>query len=336
MSEQKKQDSVVTNSGGSGAHASSRMVISNRERYMTLTIRLTIIGIALIFALFPVLFVMSSAFNPAGTLSTQSIIPSAVDDPADLVSNFRALMIDELDTFPFWNWIANSFIVAFSATILTVLISALAAYSFSRFRFYGRRQLLLGILLLQAFPNLLSMVALFLILLEIGRLVEAIPAALPFLSFIDWSFIELVSLDSLGGLILIYLGGAMGINTWLMKGFFDSVPRDIDESALVDGATHWQIFWVLIFPLVRPVLAVVGVLAFVGTFNEFVLARIVLRDKESWTLMVGLFNFINADFNRDWGKFAAGALISGAPVVVLYLALQDQIVGGLTQGAVKG
>ena len=128
----------------------------------------------------------------------------------------------------------------------------------------------------------------------------------------------------------------MGINTWLMKGFFDSIPRDIDESALVDGASHWQIFWTLIFPLVRPILAVVGVLAFVGTFNEFVLARIVLRDKENWTLMVGLYNFISQDFNRDWGKFAAGALIAGTPTVILYLSLQDQIVGGLTQGSVKG
>jgi arabinogalactan oligomer/maltooligosaccharide transport system permease protein len=105
---------------------------------------------------------------------------------------------------------------------------------------------------------------------------------------------------------------------------------------MVDGATHSQTFWLLIFPLIRPILAVVAVLSFIGTFNEFVLARILLRDRESWTLMVGLFNFINADFNRDWGKFAAGALVSAIPVVAVYLALQEQIVGGLTQGAVKG
>jgi arabinogalactan oligomer/maltooligosaccharide transport system permease protein len=128
----------------------------------------------------------------------------------------------------------------------------------------------------------------------------------------------------------------MGVNTWLMKGFFDSIPRDIDESALVDGASHWQIFWMLIFPLVRPILAVVGILAFVGTMNEFVLARVILRDKEQWTLMVGLFNFVTSDFNRDWGKFAAGALVSATPIVILYLLLQDQIVGGLTAGSVKG
>jgi ABC-type maltose transport system permease subunit len=143
-------------------------------------------------------------------------------------------------------------------------------------------------------------------------------------------------LDSLGGLILVYLGAALGINTWLMKGFYDSVPREIDESAQVDGATHWQTFRMLIFPLVRPILAVVAVLAFVGTFNEFILARVLLRSKENWTLMVGLYLFVSDNFARDWGVFAAGALIGAAPIVIVYLLLQDQIVGGLTTGAVKG
>jgi ABC-type maltose transport system permease subunit len=121
-----------------------------------------------------------------------------------------------------------------------------------------------------------------------------------------------------------------------MKGFFDSVPREIDESAQVDGAGHWQTFWSLIFPLVRPILAVVAILSFVGTFNEFVLARVMLRDKNNWTLMVGLYNYVSDNFARDWGKFAAGALVGATPIVILYLLLQDQIVGGLTQGAVKG
>lgn len=312
------------------------MVTARRERYLWLTIRMAIVIFAISFALFPVLFIVSSALNPTGQLSTQSLLPRGVDDPINYLNNFRALMIDELELWPFWRWIFNSTIVAIVSTTLSVLISALAAYSFSRFRFYGRRSLLLGILLIQVFPNLLAMVALFLIMRDIGRLSDIIPQALPFLSFIDWGWLNMFGLNSLGGLILVYLGGAMGINTWLMKGFFDSIPREIDESAVVDGATHWQTFWLLIFPLVRPILAVVAVLSFVGTFNEFVLARVLMRDKENWTLMIGLFNFVNGDFNRDWGKFAAGALVAAVPVVVLYLALQDQIVGGLTQGAVKG
>jgi arabinogalactan oligomer / maltooligosaccharide transport system permease protein len=299
-------------------------------------IRQGIVSVAIIFALFPVVFVLSSAFNPSGQLSTQGLIPSNIDSTDELIYNFRALMVDELEVAPFWNWIFNSFIVATTSTILSVLITAMSAYSFSRFRFSGRRSLLLGILLIQVFPNLLAMVALFLILTQVKALAENIPLALPFLSGINWNWLTFFGLDSLGGLILVYMGGAMGINTWLMKGYFDTIPRDIDESALVDGASHWQIFWQLIFPLVRPILAVVGILSFVGTFNEFVLARVILRDREKYTLMVGLFNFINNDFDRNWGKFAAGALIATIPVVIIYIALQDQIVGGLTSGAVKG
>ncbi|MBC8171993.1 MAG: sugar ABC transporter permease [Anaerolineae bacterium] len=310
--------------------------MSSRERMIGLSLRGVAILFAILFALFPVVFILSSAFNPAGTLSTRSLIPEGITDASELFTNFRALMFDELELFPFWTWIANSLIVATVTTVLNVMITALSAYSFSRFRFYGRRTLLLGVLLIQVFPNILALVALFLILQQIGRLSTVIPEALPFLAGINWGFLNLFGLNSLGGLILVYLGGAMGINTWLMKGFFDSIPREIDESAMVDGASHWQTYWLLIFPLVRPILAVVAVLSFVGTFNEFVLARLLLRDKENWTLMVGLFEFINADFNRDWGKFAAGALLSATPVVIVYLILQDQIVGGLTQGAVKG
>lgn len=314
------------------------MVVSRRQRIAGLTFRLVVLAIMIFFALFPVVWVGKAAFDPYGSLASRNILPEDVTSVDELFLNFKTLLADEdhLARYPFWNWIFNSLFVATVSTVLTVLITALSAYSFSRFRFYGRRTTLLGVLLIQVFPNILGMVALFLILREVGRLPEKIPEALPFLSFIDWGWLGMFSLDSMGGLILVYMGGAMGINTWLMKGFFDSIPRDIDESAQVDGATHWQTFWKLIFPLVRPILAVVGVLAFVGTFNEFVLARVMLRSKENWTLMVGLFNFITSNFARDWGKFAAGALVSATPIVIVYLLLQDQIVGGLTAGAVKG
>jgi len=249
-------------------------------------------------------------------MSSQTFIPQGVDSVDDMLVNVRALLEDP--QVPFWTWVLNSLVVSSITTLLTLAISALSAYSFSRFRFTGRRQLLVTILLIQVFPNLLAMVALYLLLLQIG----------PYIPFLG--------LNQHGGLILLYLGGAMGVNTWLMKGFFDTIPRDIDESAMVDGATHWQTFVQLIFPLVRPVMAVVAILAFVGTLNEFVLARIILQDREKWTLMVGLFNFVEAEFSNDWGKFAAGALMAATPVVILYISLQKYIVGGLTQGAVKG
>jgi arabinogalactan oligomer/maltooligosaccharide transport system permease protein len=128
----------------------------------------------------------------------------------------------------------------------------------------------------------------------------------------------------------------MGVNIWLMKGFLDTVPRDIDESAMVDVASHWQIFTRLILPLLRPILIVIGILNYIGTYGEFILARVLLKSNEQYTLMVGLERFAGAQFDQRWGIFAAGALIGALPIMIIYLALQDQIVGGLTQGAVKG
>jgi ABC-type maltose transport system permease subunit len=281
-----------------------------------LVVQIIIIGLVIIFALFPVVWIISAAFNPSGSMVSQSFIPQNVSSVDELLTNFRRLFDDP--TIPFWRWVGNSLLISSVTTVLTVSMTALSAYSFSRFRFYGRRTLLVGSMLIQVFPNILAMVALYLLLLQVGQ------------------YVPFFAINTHGGLILVYLGGAMGANTWLMKGFFDSIPRDIDESAMVDGATHWQAFTQLILPLVVPIIAVVSILAFVGTLNEFLLARIVLTDRENWTLMVGLFNFVSAEFTNDWGVFAAGSLIAATPVVILYLSLQRYIVGGLTVGAVKG
>ena len=123
----------------------------------------------------------------------------------------------------------------------------------------------------------------------------------------------------------------MGINIWLMKGFLDTIPHDIDESAMVEGATDWQIFTKLILPLLRPILIVIAIINYIGTYGEFVLARVLLKSTEQYTLMVGLQIFAGAQFQQRWGVFAAGALMGALPIMIIYLALQDQIVGGLTQ-----
>lgn len=307
----------------SNVKAASRMRISDsnetavrRTSRVGAILQIVFIVVVIAFALFPVVWIISAALNPAGSMVSQTFIPQNVRSIDDLTANFRRLFDDP--TIPFWRWVGNSLVISGITTVLTVAMTALSAYSFSRFRFYGRRTLLVGALLVQVFPNILAMVALYLMLLQIGQ------------------YIPFFAINTHGGLILVYLGGAMGVNTWLMKGFFDSIPRDIDESAMVDGATHWQTFVQLILPLVRPIIAVVSILAFVGTLNEFLLARIVLTDRENWTLMVGLFNFVSAEFTNDWGVFAAGSLIAATPVVILYLSLQRYIIGGLTVGAVKG
>jgi ABC-type maltose transport system permease subunit len=282
-----------------------------QQRRIQLALRAAIIALAVVFALFPVIWIISAAFNPTSSLASQQLIP-----PNASTANFEELVNDPLH--PIFVWIRNSVKVAAITALLAVFVTAFTAYAFSRFRFRGRRSLLLTILLIQVFPNMLMIVALFLLLRQIGE-------------YVPW-----LGLNTHGGLILVYLGAQMGINIWLMKGFFDSIPRDIDESAMVDGASHWQAFWRLIFPLVRPILAVVGILAFVGSYNEFILASVLLRSNENHTLMVGLYLFVTQTFSQSWGVFAAGALIGAMPIALIYILLQDQIVGGLTQGAVKG
>ena len=281
------------------------------QRQLSIIIRLIISVFLIIFAVFPIVWVISASFNPIATLANQRLIPENAG-----WGNYTRLLTSNV--FPFWRWFGNSLKISSISTVLSVSITTVAAYAFSRFRFTGRQNLLKLILLIQVFPGLLAIVAIFLMISDVGDVI-------PFFG-----------LDTHAGLIMVYMGGAMGINIWLMKGFFDTIPRAIDESAMVDGASHWQIFTQLLLPLMRPILVVIGILSFIGTYGDFVLARILLKSTEQYTLMVGLQIFTSGQFAQQWGQFTAGALIGALPIMIIYLALQDQIVGGLTQGAVKG
>jgi len=282
---------------------------SKKARFrITLIIKYFVAALVLVFSLFPILWTISASFNPTSSVSGQALIPN----PAT-TAHYRTILEQ-----PYWLWMWNSFKVASISAILVGIITMMSAYAFSRFRWVGRSQLLLVILLIQVFPAILAMVALFAILQQIG-------------TYIPW-----LGLNSHGGLILIYMGGAMGINVWLMKGFFDSVPREIDESGKVDGASDWQIFWTLLFPLVRPIMVVSMILTFFGAYSDFLLPRVMITAADKFTLMLGLQTFIGDNYSQDWGPFAAGAVIGAIPMVVLYLLLQDYIVGGLTAGSVKG
>jgi arabinogalactan oligomer / maltooligosaccharide transport system permease protein len=299
--------SIASSRGLPPTEGVSLQTRKQRERIF----RLTLIALALLFAVFPILFIVSSSLSSSNSLSGQGLIPR---NPT--LENYNALF--NTPTAPFWLWLWNSTKVATITSVLSVLVSALSAYAFSRFRFVGRQGLLLTIFLVQVFPNALTMVATFLLMQQIGQ------------------YLPEFGLNAHGGLILVYLGSAMGINTWLMKGFFDSIPRDLDESAMIDGASNWQIFWRILFPLVRPILAVVGILTFVTVYGDFVISLVLIRDSELYTLALGLSLFIGDSFSQRWGVFAAGALIGAVPIVVVFILLQDFIVGGLTQGAVKG
>ena len=197
--------------------------------------------LALAFALFPVLWVVSAAFSD-GNLSRQQLIP---ENPS--LDNFRELMTVPNHP-PFWSWFRNSLVVGIVTAVVSVFLCACAAYAFSRLRFKGRRAGMLALLLIQMFPNLLAMVA-------------TVPVDDPHRRPLP----ERSGSGPTPALVLIYLGGALGVNTWLMKGFMDTIPKELDEAARVDGATHVQIFFKVILPLAAPVLAVIGLLSFITT-----------------------------------------------------------------------
>ena len=268
-----------------------------------------IVGIVMIVVcVLPLLYVLSASLNPGGTLTGSNKL-------------FREISFDNYSNLGergFWTWARNSLIVCTVTAVGTVLMGAAAAYAFSRFRFKGRRGSLTGLLLAQMFPQTLAFVAIFLLLLSLG---EVFPS---------------LGLNSLLGLICVYLGGALGVNTFLMYGFFNTVPRELDEAAKIDGATHAQIFWRIIMPLVTPILAVVALLAFIAAFGDYIISKIVLVSEDNWTLAVGMFQWVSNQLASNWGLFAAGALLASIPVLVLFLSLQRYIIGGLTAGSVKG
>ena len=268
----------------------------------------------MLFALFPVWFVLIAAFSENGTLSGQTLLPESVT-----IKQYHALV----DNYPYWHWFFNSLIVSLVVAFGTVLLASLAAYAFSRLRFKGRRPGLLALLLIQMFPASLAFVAIYIM---VDQLDDTYPA---------------IGAGTIIAIMLFYLGGALGANAWLIKGFFDTIPRDLDESAQIDGATHNQTFFKIILPLAAPVLAIIFLLSFIASQAEFLIAPVIMFGKDisspDVTAAVGLRGLLAGDrYDLRWGPFAMGALILAIPVVLLFQFLQRYIVSGITAGAVKG
>lgn len=268
--------------------------------------------IVVFFALYPVVWIISASVNPVDSLSNAKLIP----DGATLDSYRTIFSNPELN--PFMTWLWNSWKISILAASFNLLLAAMAAYAFSRFRFKGRRLGLLSLLLVQVFPQYLMFIAIFLILQRVGVVFPAL------------------GLNTHAGLILVYLGGAIGFNTFLIKGFMDSVPTSLDEAARVDGAGPSLIFWRIILPLTRPILAVIFIITVVNTFSEYLLARTLLRSTSQLTYILGLQNYTIAEYSSKWGELAAGAVVGALPIVLTFLIAQKAIVSGLTQGSVKG
>ncbi len=298
--------SLAVDTRGNGAKAPRRPF----PRWFRETGWRHIIGIVmLVFAAFPLVYVLSASLAPGGTLlSTNGLFSSvSFQNYIDLFDNPER---------PYGNWFVNTIFIGLVASLGSVFLCALAAYSFSRMRFKGRRGGLLTLLLVQMFPQLLAVVSIFLLMSAIGDIFPAL------------------GLNSQIGLIMIYLGGALGANTFLMYGFFNTVPAEIDEAAKIDGAGHARIFFTIILRLVAPILAVIGLLAFIGITSDFLIASTVLIDPDKQTLSVGLYQYVSTDA-KQWGVFAAGAVLAAILPVALFLSLQRFIVGGLTAGSVK-
>ena len=286
--------------------------MSFRKWLRVLAWRHAIALFAIAFALFPLVWMASASFDQLGKINTQSLIPQYRG-----LDNYRLLW--ENPDQPYWRWMRNSVMISSINAILQLAIGATAAYALSRFRYRGRKTTLMTILIIQMFPQLLAVTAFYVILADLRE-------SIPFMDF-----------GSPVALLVIFAGGALGINAWMLKGFFDSIPSEIDESAKIDGASHGQIYVRIILPLALPMLSVVALLSFIGTMNEFLLTSVILGgNQDSITLAVGMRQFIETDFRENWGAFAAGALIATLPVMILFIWLQKFVVSGLTAGSLKG
>lgn len=253
--------------------------------------------------LFPVLWVIKMAFRPSQTFATGlNPFPTTFS-----VANFTDLFAEPF----FWEQLGNSFIVAGVTTVAGVFLACTSAYALSRFRFPGRRAALMGFLVTQMFPGTMMMI--------------------PLYHLLD----QLMLLDRVLGLVLVYSTTAIPFCVWMLKGYFDTIPRAIEESALMDGASQFTLFWRIILPLSRPAIAVTALFSFMTAWNEFILAATFMSDEAAYTLPVRLQQYVG-QYTAEWGHFAAGALLVSLPVMILFFVLQKHLVGGLTAGGVKG
>lgn len=275
------------------------------KNVLELTVIYAIIALMFVVIFYPLLWAFGLSLNPGTSLYGAKMIPENWS-----FVHYEWLFFDPRSNY--LTWYKNTLIVAFATSLASTFFVSLVAYAFSRYRFVGRKNGLYAFLLLQMFPGLMAMVALYIILNIIGLL------------------------DNLLGLILIYVGGSIPMNAFLVKGYFDTIPRELDESAKIDGAGHFRIFFQIMLPLAKPILAVVALFNFMAPFMDFILPRIILRSPENFTLALGLFNFVNDQFANNFTRFAAGAMLVAIPIALIFLMLQRYLISGLTSGATKG
>ncbi|WFA05226.1 sugar ABC transporter permease [Bacillus sp. HSf4] len=256
--------------------------------------------------IYPLLWTVGASFNPGNSLVSTSIIPA---NPT--LDHYRELFAGK-ESLQYGQWYVNSLKISIFTMVGSVISVSFTAYAFSRFRFKGRKNALVLFMLLQMISQFSALVALFVLAQMLGMM------------------------NSHWLLILLYIGGLIPMNTYLMKGYMDSIPIDLDESAKIDGASNTRIFLQIIMPLSKPMIAVVAMNGFTGPLGDFVLSSTILRTPESYTLPIGLYNLVNEVMGASYTTFAAGAILISIPVAVIFIMLQKNFVSGLTAGGTKG
>jgi len=275
------------------------------KSFLELTGIYAVFVIMAIIIIYPIVWAVGMSLNSGTSFYSSTIIPENWS-----FEHYKWLFTDPNSDY--LNWYKNSMIVSGVSAILSVIITTLVAYGFSRYKFVGRQSGLYTFLLLQMFPAMMAMVALYILLNLVGLL------------------------DTLTGLILIYVGSQVPFNAWLVKGYLDTIPHELDESAQIDGAGHLTVLFKIILPLAKPILAVVILFNFMMPLFDFLLPSIILQSSENYTIALGLYNFINDQFANNFTRFAAGSILIALPVALIYVFLQRFLITGLTSGGTKG
>lgn len=278
----------------------------NKAKFFRLLISHAILIFMAVIIIYPLLWTVGASFNPGNSLISTTMIPQ---NPT--LAHYRELFAGS-ESLQYVQWYLNSLKISFFTMIGAVVCVSFTAYAFSRFRFKGRQNALTLFLLLQMIPQFSALIALFVLAQILGMM------------------------NSHWLLILLYIGGLIPLNTYLMKGYMDSIPMDLDESAKIDGASNTRIFLQIIMPLSKPMISVVAMTGFTGPLGDFILASTILRSPEYYTLPIGLYNLVNDVMGASFTTFAAGAILISIPIAIIFILLQKNFVSGLTAGGTKG
>lgn len=274
----------------------------NRQKTGLLFLNLFFIVICFL-GLVPILYALSLSLSGSGGALSSSLLPQDIT-----LDNYRRIITEE----PFFRWLFNSVRLSLGTMVVAVGFAVTAAYSFSRYRFRGRTGILKLLLILNAFPQILSMFAIF-------RL-----------------FREMNMLNSRIGLVIVYAGSMCIFGIWNMKGYFDTIPMEIEEASRIDGANDFQMLWRIIMPLAMPAVIVTAIMVLIFVWNEYLFATTFLFGEESYTLAGGLYQLQSNDYSRSWPLFSAASIIVSIPILLVFFLIQKYMVSGLTAGGVKG